>query len=155
MAIKLNKDESIFRNDLLFTLDAKALNIENTLVNLFMLLKFNGNRPRQRARAEGAFIEISNLKKAFVKLEKEGAITGYSQNEEAVEMWIRSNLINMVNRGDIESEKISALRPIHLESYRVRNAANSKDYFSADQIYLMLGSNPQVKEDLKNFLIEG
>lgn len=155
MAIKLNKDESIFRNDLLFTLDAKALNIENTLVNLFMLLKFNGNRPRQRARAEGAFIEISNLKKAFVKLEKEGAITGYSPNEEAVEMWIRSNLINMVNRGDIESEKISALRPIHLESYRVRNAANSKDYFSADQIYLMLGSNPLVKEDLKNFLIEG
>ncbi|AZB17515.1 hypothetical protein EG352_06915 [Chryseobacterium indologenes] len=156
MAIKLNKEESLFRNELIFTVDAKAINIDNTLVNLFMLLKHNGIRPKQRARAaENTFIEIQTLKKIFNKLEEEGAVQGFKENPEAVELWMRSNLVNMVYRGNIDKEKISSLRPIHLESYRVRNAANTRDYNTADQVYLMLSVNPAIKEDLKNFLMEG
>jgi hypothetical protein len=37
----------------------------------------------------------------------------------------------------------------------VRNAAHNRDYNTADQVYLMLGANPKVKEDLKSFLMEG
>ena len=156
MAIKLNKDESIFRNELIYTVDAKAINIDNTLVNLFMLLKHNGVRPKQRARkGKSTFIELSHLKKSLAKLETEGVINGYTENPEAAELWLRSNLVNMVYRGNMDKEKISSLRPIHLESYRVRNAKNTRDYFTADQVYLMLGANPTVKDDLKNFLQEG
>lgn len=156
MAIKLNKEESLFRNDLIFTADAKAVNIDNTLVNLFMLLKHNGVRPKQRARSGGStFIELDTLKKVFSKLEEEGSIKGFKENPDAAELWMRSNLVNMVFRGNVDKEKISSLRPIHLESYRVRNAANTRDYNTADQVYLMLGANPTVKEDLKNFLMEG
>lgn len=156
MAIKLNKEESLFRNDLIFTADAKAVNIDNTLVNLFMLLNHNGVRPKQRARSGGStFIELETLKKVFSKLEEEGSIKGFKENPDAAELWMRSNLVNMVFRGNVDKEKISSLRPIHLESYRVRNAANTRDYNTADQVYLMLGANPTVKEDLKNFLMEG
>jgi hypothetical protein len=156
MAIKLNKDESLFRNELIFTADAKAVNIDNTLVNLFMLLKHNGIRPKQRARAGGnSFIDLETLKRVFAKLEEEGSITGFNDNPEAAELWIRSNLVNMVYRGNLDKEKISSLRPIHLESYRVRNAANTRDYITADQVYLMLGANPTVRDDLKSFLMEG
>ncbi|HZH88542.1 MAG TPA: hypothetical protein VFD78_05120, partial [Chitinophagaceae bacterium] len=156
MAIKLNKEESLFRNELVFTADAKAVNIDNTLVNLFMLLKHNGIRPKQRARAGGsAFIEIDTLKRVFLKLEEEGFVKGFKENPEAAVLWMRSNLVNMVHRGKVDKEKISSLRPIHLESYRVRNAANTRDYNTADQVYLMLGANPTVKDDLKNFLMEG
>lgn len=156
MAIKLNKEESLFRNDLIFTADAKAVNIDNTLVNLFMLLKHNGVRPKQRARSGGStFIELDTLKKVFSKLEEEGSIKGFKENPDAAELWMRSNLVNMVFRGNVDKEKISSLRPIHLESYRVRNAANTRDYNTADQVYLMLEANPTVKEDLKNFLMEG
>ncbi|MBL7901566.1 MAG: hypothetical protein JNK73_06200 [Bacteroidia bacterium] len=156
MAIKLNKEESIFRNELIFTADAKAVNIDNTLVNLFMLLKHNGIRPRQRARAgENVFINMDILKNVFNKLEDEGSVIGYKENPTAVVNWVRCNLVNMVNRGRMDQEKISSLRPIHLESYRVRNAANTRDYFTADQVYLMLGVNPAVKEELKDFLGEG
>jgi hypothetical protein len=156
MAIKLNKEESLFRNELIFTVDAKAVNIENTLVNLFMLLKHNGIRPKQRARAgTNTFIELETLKRVFAKLEEEGEINGYSENTEAAELWLRTNLVNMVSRGKVDQEKISSLRPIHLESYRVRNAANTRDYFTADQVYLMLSANPAIKEDLKSFLSEG
>jgi hypothetical protein len=156
MAIKLNKEESLFRNELIFTADAKAVNIDNTLVNLFMLLQYNGQRPKQRARSGGnAFIELDMLKKVFTNLEEEGLVKGFKENPDAVESWIRSNLVNMVFRGNIDKEKISSMRPIHLECYRVRNAANTRDYNTADQVYLMLRANPAVKEDLKNFLMEG
>lgn len=156
MAIKLSKEESLFRNDLIFTADAKAVNIDHTLVNLFMLLKHNGVRPKQKARSgDKLFIEIDTIKNVFAALEKEGALEGYNENADAAELWIRSNLVNMVYRGNYDKEKISSLRPIHLESYRVRNAPNTRDYNTSDQVYLMLGTNPTIKEDLKNFLLEG
>ena len=76
MAIKLNKEESVFRNELLFTADAKAINIDYTMVNLYMLLRHDGIRPKQRNRAgENAFIEIEKLKNAFRVLEEEGSVT--------------------------------------------------------------------------------
>lgn len=156
MAIKLNKEESLFRNELIFTADAKAVKIDNTLVNLFMLLKHNGVRPRQRARSKDkALIDLENIKNVFSKLEEEGTLTGFKENPDAAELWLRSNLVNMVFRGNVDKEKISSLRPIHLESYRVRNAPNTRDYYTADQVYLMLSVDPTVKEDLKNFLMEG
>lgn len=156
MAIKLNKQESTFRNELLFTADAKTIRIDNTLVNLFMLLKHEGIRPKQRTRkGDNVFIEIDKLKSIFQKLEENNELEGFKEHPDAVELWLRTNLVNMVNRGNSEKEKISSLRPIHLESYRVRNVPNTRDYFTADQIYLMLGQNPIVKEDLRNFLAEG
>lgn len=154
MAIKLNKEESILRNELIYAGDAKAVNIDNVFVNLFMLLKHNGIRPRQRARSN-SFIDLETLQRVFAKLEEDGAVKGFSENKEAAVLWMRSNLVNMVFRGNLDKEKISSLRPIHLESYRVRNAAHTRDYNTADQVYLMLGANPKVKEDLKSFLMEG
>lgn len=156
MTIKLNKQESTFRNELLFTADAKTIRIDNTLVNLFMLLKHEGIRPKQRTRkGDNVFIELDKLKSIFQKLEENNELEGFKEHPEAVELWLRTNLVNMVNRGNSEKEKISSLRPIHLESYRVRNVPNTRDYFTADQIYLMLGQNPIVKEDLRSFLAEG
>lgn len=156
MAIKLNKQESTFRNELLFTADAKTIRIDNTLVNLFMLLKHEGIRPKQRTRrGDNVFIELDKLKNIFQKLEENNELEGFNENPEAVELWLRTNLVNMVNRGNSEKEKVSSLRPIHLESYRVRNVPNTRDYFTADQVYLMLGQNPIVKEELRNFLAEG
>lgn len=156
MAIKLNKQESTFRNELIFTADAKTIRIDNTLVNLFMLLKHEGIRPKQRTRrGDSVFIELDKLKNIFQKLEENNELEGFNENPEAVELWLRTNLVNMVNRGNSEKEKVSSLRPIHLESYRVRNVPNTRDYFTADQVYLMLGQNSIVKDELRNFLAEG
>ena len=78
MAIKLNREESLFRNELVFTADAKAVNIDNILVNLFMLLKHDGIRPRQRARSN-AFIEmaLSPVKNIAVREQTETSIIRY------------------------------------------------------------------------------
>lgn len=156
MPIKLNKDESVFRNELIFTVDAKQINIDNTFVNLFMLLKHNGIRPSQRTRrGDKVLIRIERLKDIFSVLQENGQLEGFKENPEAVDIWLRTNLINLVNRGNSDKEEISSLKPIHLQSYRVRNAKRARDYFSADQVYLMLGHDPKVKEMLINFLAEG
>jgi hypothetical protein len=42
-----------------------------------------------------------------------------------------------------------------LQSFRVRNAPKARDYFSADQVYLMLGHDATLKEMLINFLSDG
>lgn len=156
MTVKLSPQDTIFRNELIFAADAKAVNIDNTLVNLFMLLNFNGIRPKQRARTnDKAFIDWERLRTVISALEDEGSLIGFKENPEAVELWLRGNLVNLANRGKLDQEKISALRPIHLESYRVRNAAVARDYFTADQVYLMLSIEPKIKEELKEYLSEG
>lgn len=153
---KINKNEGVFRNELILTSDAKVINIDNTLVNLFMLLKHNGIRPKQRAsKGQSLEIDIDKIIDYFKILESKGDFKGISENKQAVEIWIRQNLINLVNRGNLEKEKISSLKPIHLESYRIRNAKNTRDYFSADQVYLMLGQKPAIKEELKKYLLQG
>ena len=144
------------RNELIFAADAKAVNIDNAMVNLFMLLNHNGLRPKMRPKDEASSgFDIERIKKNFFTLDDNGEVTGFKEHPEAVEWWIRSNLVNMVNRGRHDEENISSLRPIHLESYKIRNPHHTRDYFTADQIYFMLGIEPQTKEDLKKFLSEG
>ncbi len=154
MAVKLTKSDTIFRNELIFTVDAKAVNIDNTLVNLFILLNFNGVRPRA-GRLERKHVDFERLYKVIVGLEKDGSIEGFSDNPKATEYWLRANLVNLVNRGKLDKEKIASLRPIHLESFKLKNQAHSRDYISAEQVYLMLSEKPQIREQLKAYLAEG
>lgn len=154
--MKINQQEAIFRNELIFAADAKAVNVENILLNLFMLLNTNGVRPKQlTVSGSKKDVDIDSVKRIFSVLEERGEIIGFKENPEAVEFWLRCNLLNMVNRGKIDKEKISSLRPIHLESYKLRNAASARDYNTADQVYNMLNFDPLVRDELKKFLSDG
>lgn len=154
--MKLNSKESVFRNELIFAADAKSVNIENILLNLFMLLKSKGFRPKMLLSAEEKKQEdsIDLVLKYFSVLEGQKEVSGFLDYKDAALAWVRCNLVNMVNRGK-SGERVSSLRPIHLESYKIRNARHARDYNAADQVYLMLNSSPVVKESLTNFLSEG
>lgn len=154
MAIKLSKNDTIFRNELIYTVDAKAVNIDNTLVNLYILLKYNGMRPRA-GRTERKFIDFDRFDRIISGLENDGSLEGFKDNPKAANLWLRSNLVNLVSRGKADKEKISSLRPIHLESYKLRNARHSRDYNSSDQVYLMLSQEPKIREELRKYLAEG
>ena len=154
MAIKLSKKDSVFRNELIFTVDAKAVNIDNTLVNLFILLQYNGIRPRAK-RTDRKKIDFESLQKIISGLENDGSLEGFKEQPMATNLWMRTNLVNLVFRGKSDKEKISTLRPIHLESYKLRNAKNSRDYVSAEQVYMMLSQEPKIREELKKYLAQG
>ena len=131
MAIRLDKNEAVFRNELVFAADAKSVTLDNTLTNLFMLMRNNGARVNVKVKTEHTFVTMQNY---LLNLEKRGSIVGLTGNEEAATDWLRCNLVNLVYRGNVVKEKISSLRPVHLESYRIRNTAQTRDYNSADQI---------------------
>jgi hypothetical protein len=152
MAIRLDPKEAIFRNELVFAADAKSVNLDHTLTNLFMLMRNNGGRVNVKVRTEHTF---DSLKNYLLNLEQGGNIIGFSDHIEAAKDWLRCNLVNLVFRGNVVKEKISSLRPVHLESYRIRNIAQTRDYNSADQVYLMLRKKPDILESLKEYLSKG
>lgn len=152
MAIRLDKNEAVFRNELILAADAKLVNLDNTLTNLFMLIRNNGARINMRVKKEHSF---QSLIEYMENLESQGYISGLSDNKEAAEDWLRCNLVNLVFRGNLVKEKISSLRPVHLESFRIRNIAQTRDYNSSDQVFLMLKTKPEVMESLKEYLSKG
>lgn len=152
MAIRLDKNEAIFRNELILAADAKSVNLDNTLTNLFMLIRNNGARINMRVKREHTF---QSLIEYMENLETHGNMVGLSEHKEAAEDWLRCNLVNLVFRGNIVKEKISSLRPVHLESFRIRNIAQTRDYNSSDQVFLMLRMKPEIMESLKEYLSKG
>ncbi len=152
MPIRLNAKEAVFRNELVFAADAKSVNLDHTLTNLFMLMRNDGRRVNVRVKTEHTF---ETLRSYLLNLEKSGNIMGVTDNMDAAEDWLRCNLVNLVYRGNIVKEKISSLRPVHLESYRIRNIAQTRDYNSADQVYLMLSKKPDIRDSLKEYLSRG
>lgn len=156
MSISISKADGIFRNELIYTVDVKAVNMDNVLVNLFLLLENNGSRPRAIGRRTTTNSSVDLLLTRIDALETEqDGFEGFKANRDIAETWLRTNVVNMVNRGDSDKESLSSLRPIHLEAYKERNPNRNRDYFTSDQVYQMLGAKPSVSQDLKCFLQEG
>jgi hypothetical protein len=156
MGIKLDKRHNMFRNELLLYTDPKLINIDNTLVNLYMLIRWNGVKAKVRIGRRGSGeTSIERLMDYFKVAEDKGHAVGIRNHSKAVEWWIRNNLINMVSRGKPDKEKFSAFQPTHLQSYLQRNPNHTRDYFSSEQVYLMLTVKPEVREELRRYLDEG
>ena len=154
MIIKVNKKDIVFRNPELYAGEAKFINLDHMLSNLYMLIANNG-APVSFAVVKGGHT-MDSLEKTYMKLlEEKGLVNGVSDNMEGVEDWLRSNLVNMVNRGNVIKENVSALRPLHLMSYKIQNKKFNRDYSAGDQVYLMLKTCPEVLEALKEYLNTG
>jgi len=149
----LDKEERVFRDPYIFAADLKSISLDNVLVNLFMLMRNNGARIKLRLK-QGTFHEIKSLKNYFKELENRNEAKGFSEYPEAMESWLRSSLVNMANRGKAK-EVVSSMRPLHLESYRIRNQKHTRDYQASDQVYIMLNQRPEVLKALKDYLLIG
>lgn len=153
MIIKLKKGEVVFRNQNLLASDTKAINLDRVLTNLYMQIFANGAPITLAARKQD--FSIANLKQFVEVLEEKGYVFGAKEYPEAVEDWLRSNLVDMVFRGNVVKEKVASLRPMHLMSFRVQNRKFCRDYNTADQLYIMLKSCPEVLQGLKSYLCQG
>ncbi len=149
----MEKEERVFRDPYVFAADLKSISLDNVLVNLFMLIRNNGARIKLRLK-QGTFHEIKTLKNYFKELENRHEATGFIDHPDAMESWLRSSLVNMANRGKAR-EVVSSMRPLHLESYRIRNQKHTRDYQASDQVYIMLNQRPEVLKALKDYLLIG
>ena len=150
---KLDKVESVFRNESVFAVNVKAINLDNALVTAFMLMRNNGSRIS--LKLVNKFHTVESLKQYFDVLERKGMVEGASDHQDALDAWLRSSLINMVFRGKADKENVASLRPLHLESYRIKNQKHAKDYNTADQIYIMIHQRPEIMNALKEYMSIG
>lgn len=150
---KLEKAESVFRNEYVFAADVKAVTLDNVLVIAFLLMRNNGSRIGLKIRNK--FHTTESLRQYFDVLERKGYVEGASEHQDAIEAWLRSSLINMVFRGKADKENITSLRPLHLESYRIRNQKYTRDYNSADHFYIMIRKRPEIMNALKDYMSIG
>ena len=148
----LSREERVFREPSIFAVDMKAVTLDNVLVNLFMLMRNNGARIKLKLARNATFHDVNTLKEKYFKtLETRQELVGFSDYPEAIESWLRSSLVNMVFRGKAK-ENISSMRPLHLESYRIRNQKYTRDYNTADQIFIMINQRPEVRDALKTYM---
>ena len=154
MALKLTKPDQEFRNPLLFAGDAKTIDLERVLLNLFMLIKYHGVRPAAKVGRKPVTIET--FIKHLVKREADGVVKGFAGNEDKLRWWVTANLVDLVNRGNPEKEAVVSLRAIHLNSYKYRNPKHARDYNVSEQVYSMLQeSHVDLVGKLREFLGQG
>lgn len=153
MILKLKKGSvTTFMNKNIFYVDVKSVKLDRVLTNLFIKMYSNGRPVILRFRKE---YTIDVLKENMNKLEEQGYIHGVKDNPDGVEDWLRSSLLELVNRGNIIKEHVSTLKPLHILSFRVQNSKYCRDYHASDQLYLMLKSNPEVVNGLLKYLSKG
>jgi len=132
--MKLKKQDQEFRNPKLFYPDPKAIDLDRVLVNLFLLLRCNGTRPVSRGRAKASVEKVEHHVQQLAMLD---GVTGFSEYPEIAKAWLETDIFDLVNRGT-SREAVSSLRPLHLDSHKIRVAKHCRDYNVADTIYAFL-----------------
>lgn len=146
MPIKLSKEDQEFRNRQITPIDAKVVDLERMLVNLFMLVKYNGKRPV--ARSSRTLITLQDLRERLTAdVTRQRGLAAYPV---IIEKWLASDLVDMVYRGVPGKEAVASPRPLHLDAYRLRNSKHTRDYNASDQIYgLLQYADPSVIDALR------
>ena len=154
MILKLKKGTGVkaFLNRDILYVDVKSVKLDRVLTNLFIKMYADGAPVSLAYRKE---YTIDTLKDNLGTLEGQGVIKGVKDNPDGVEDWLRSSLLELVNRGNVIKEHVSTLKPLHLLSFRVQNSKFCRDYRASDQLYLMLKINPEVMKGLVKYLSKG
>jgi hypothetical protein len=149
--MKLDTRNRAFKADEITYLDRKSILLDRMLLRLFRLLRFDG-------RADVA------LKKVNVTLDSLEALLvgspdrfpGFDERPEIARAWLRSDLLEIMNRGKGDREAVVGPRPLHLNAYKLTVPAAVQDYGASDQIWAMLHhADPQVLNRLKAFFGRG
>lgn len=152
--LKLKKGSVVtFLNKDILYVNVKMVSLDRVLTNLFLKIYANG-APISPNRSRVSWT-IENIEEALELLEKRDEFVGISDNKKAVEDWLRSSLLELVNRGNVVKEHVATLKPLHLLSWRLQNPKYCRDYRASDQLYLMLNSEPSVMAGLASYLSKG
>src|SRR3546814_21116233 len=73
----------------------------------------------------------------FKRLAALPGVSGFTENEDIARQWLETDIFDLVNRGR-PTEAIASLRPLPLDSPKIRVARYCSDYNFADALYAML-----------------
>jgi len=130
----------------------KLVDIDRVFTNLLPLLKYEG-APITRGRRE--FVTTDSLT-AMVCRDDTLHFQGFAERAQVVHHWLESDFLSLVHRGKTDKQQVAAPLPMHLNTYKLRNAKHCRDYGVADQIFsLLYYGAPDVLKELRDFLFRG
>lgn len=141
------------REPRVFHVEPRHIDVERLLINLYILLKYDGRRLLERLGRRGGPLTLELLARRLG--EAEGTY-GFAEHPEMTKQWLASDIVNIHNR-DRTGEAVATLRPFHLNSYKLRNARYSRDFNASEQVYSMLenGDHPDLMRRLRAYLSRG
>ncbi|MCC6613391.1 MAG: hypothetical protein IT320_07930 [Anaerolineae bacterium] len=151
--MKLTKNDYTFNNTKLCQIMPKQIELNRLLINLYMLLKYDGRRPV--ARTGRVQVDLEWIVDQLVS-NHSSTLEGFGNYRDVVADWIYSDLLDIANRGKPDQEKVAAPLPLHLNAYKLRNPKQANDYRGAEHIYSMLEAGDRtIISRLADFLGQG
>jgi len=151
--MKLSRKDYTFNNPLICHIMPKYIELDRVLINLYMLLKYNGRRPVSKTgRRE---VTVSYIAEQLVQQHAD-VLKGFRDYQGVVQDWIYSDLVDVVYRGVPDKETVAAPLPLHLNAYKLRNPKQAKDYRGAEHLFSMIrAGDPSLVGRLADFLGQG
>jgi hypothetical protein len=151
--MKLNRKDYTFNNPLICHIMPKYIELDRVLINLYMLLKYNGRRPVSKTgRRE---VTVPYIAEQLVQQHAD-VLQGFRAHQDVVEDWVHSDLVDVVYRGVPDKETMAAPLPLHLNAYKLRNPKQAKDYRGAEHLFSMIrDGDPGLVKRLADFLGQG
>ena len=151
--MKLDKKDYEFNNTRICQVMPKHLELDRIMINLYLLLKYNGHRPVTRGRA--IQVTVDEIYRRLVAAHGD-RLPGFADHPDVAQEWIYSDLVDVVFRGVPEKEKVAAPVPLHLNAYKLRNAAQVADYRGSEHLFSMIyHADPSLIGVLADFLGSG
>jgi len=151
--MKLNRSDYTFNNPQICHIMPKYIELDRTLINLYMLLKYDGRRPvAKTGRIE---VTVDYIVDQLIQQHAD-KLKGFRKYQDIVRDWVYSDLVDIVYRGIPDKESVAAPLPLHLNAYKLRNPTYAKDYRSAEHLFSMIrAGDPSLVNRLADFLGQG
>lgn len=149
----LSKKHTDYTLDKITPIVYKTLSLDRVFTNLLPWIKYDG----YPVRSSGTNItSVGTLAEMLASESQE--LKGFAGNEKIIEEWLKSDLVDLVNRGKkgTKQEKYAAPVPLNINTYKLKNKKETFDYGVAEQAFALLyyGSQPALKA-LREFLSDG
>jgi hypothetical protein len=148
----LSIQQRAFKLDQITYLDRKSILLDRVLLNLFELLRFDGRPPLWMRRRKP--IEVEALVQQMI--ETPSRFEGFDQRPDVSRAWLENDLLDLMNRGKPDRERVVGPRPFHLNAYKLANQREVADHGGARQVYaLIYHADPDLLTHLNGFFGRG
>jgi hypothetical protein len=129
----LDRRQITFKMDEVTYLDRKTLFLDRMLLTLFERLRFDGRSVVHKGKRS---FDPRGL--AARMAADHDRFPGFTGREDLAEAWLRTDLLDIMNRGKGSRESLVGPRPFHLNAYKATNAKTVNDWGAAAQVWAML-----------------
>lgn len=149
--MKLDRRQIGFKADEITYLDRKSILLDRAMLKLFELLRFDGRPPARWRRMRNDVDELVRLMTG-----SPDRFPGFAGHDELAAAWLKSDLLQVMNRGKGERETVVGPRPVHLNAYKLANPSAVADHGASDQVWALLyHADPALLDRLKRFFGPG